>query len=125
MEKENKELLKAIGNLLDEKFDKRFEAVDKRFEAVDKRFDEVIDSFGLMMESQTALKLTIENDIRNDIDVTNHTVMVLANSVKNLMDYVTRVQTLEMRTNKIEGEVRDVQYRVEKLSGKKAIQAVS
>lgn len=154
MEKGNQELLQAITDHFDKRFDaidkrldehdKRFDAIDKRLDGIDKRldthdhrfesvemrldridkrldehddkFDKIVNGVARVMESQTKISLIIENEIRNDINMTNHTVRVLASSVQNLTEYFLHVNDLDVRTNKLESDMRDCQYRLEKIA---------
>ena len=115
----DREMLQAIEELLDRKLEEKLEEklekkFDEKLSPIYRRLDGIERSVVSVMEKQTALQMVIEHDIRADIRMLDEKTNRMLQTLGDLVKESGTIQNHEIRINKLESDMRETQYRMEK-----------
>ena len=107
----NKEI-ESILIGMDQKIESLSNKIDERFEKIDERFDKIDERFDSVEGRLTNIELTLENEIRPNIQILAEGHSILLRKIDDLTkvrdehDYTKiRIDVLESRVNRLEEKI--------------------
>ena len=113
----DRELLQAIGELIEEKLEAKLEEkLEAKFEEklapVNRRLDALEEAYVTLMENMTAIRLTIENEVRGNIKAVADGHSILLSALQHSLHHSETVEELIIKTNTLATTVRNIEQRM-------------
>ncbi len=111
MNEETKMILDKLDNI-----DNRISVMDDKISAMDNRISVMDDKISVMDDKISAVQVTIENEIRNNIQIIAEGHMTLERKLDESLKVNQEKELLLIRVNKLESEVRELKEKIERIS---------
>lgn len=111
MNEETKMILDRLDNI-----DNRISAMDDKISSMDNKISVMDDRMSSMDDKISAVQLTIENEIRNNIQILAEGHMTLERKLDESLKVNQEKELLLIRVNRLESEVRELKERIERIS---------
>ena len=107
--------LDQMDNRLDQ-MDERFDKMDERFDKMDERFDKMDERFDKVENDMTGIKLTLENEIRRNIQIVAEGHLDLYRKLDEAQKIENEKEMIAIRVNTLETELRKVKERLDQIA---------
>ena len=94
----------------------RLDSIDTRISAMDDRISAMDDKISAMDNKISSVQITIENEIRNNIQILAEGHMTLERKLDESLKANQEKELLLIRVNRLESEVRELKERIERIS---------
>ena len=103
----------GIDERLD-RMDERFDRMDERFDRIEGRVEKLEESVEKLEESVTGIQLTVENEIRPNIQILAEGHMMLNEKLDRALENAKETEELKARVDALEAGFRQMQDQIDK-----------